>query len=189
METYKLISEKNIFNKALVIREAELTDGKKTFKRLGIDRQDAAAVLILNTDSNKIVLTRQYRYPVTFKSSETILEIVAGKIDEGEDPEEAAIRETEEETGYKIRNENINLLLSCFSTPGYSGERFFIYYATVTNDDKVSEGGGKEDENEKIEVVEMDRIKFERLIQTELIQDAKTYIAGLYLLLNKTEKK
>ena len=189
MATINIVKEKKLLDKALVIREGELTDGKKTFKRMGVDRQDAAAVLVLNTDSNKVVLTKQYRYPITFKTSETILEIVAGKVDKDENPLDTAIRETEEETGYKIKKENIRFLLSCFSTPGYSGERFFIYYATVTDKDKVSEGGGKKDEDEDIEIVEMGREDFDKLIRTEAIHDAKTYIAGLYLLLHNTEKK
>src|SRR5206468_565827 len=106
------------------------------------------------------------------------------KIDAKEEPLTAAIREAEEETGYKINIGKIQLLFSCFATPGYSAERFFIYYATVLNSDKVSAGGGKEDEHEHIEVVEMDKNEFDKLIQNGSIQDAKTYLAGLKLLLN-----
>jgi ADP-ribose pyrophosphatase len=189
MSEIKVLNEKKLMDKPLIIREAELTDGKKTFTRMGVDRQDAAAVLILNTDTNKVVLTRQFRYPITFKTAESIFEIVAGKVDKDENPFDTAIREAEEETGYRLKKENVRFLMSCFSTPGYSGERFFIYYATATDADKVSEGGGKEDEDEDIEMVEMDRDEFDRLIRTEAIHDAKTYIAGLYLLLKNIETK
>jgi len=184
MTEVKILHEKNVINKELIIREGELSEGGKHFTRLGVDREDAAAVFILNTETNKVVLTKQFRYPLTFKISENILEIVAGKVDENEEPLDAALRETEEETGYKINNWKIKLLFSCFSTPGYSAERFFIYYATVTNADKISEGGGKEDENEHIEVIEMPRGDFDKLIRDGAIQDAKTYLAGLHLLLN-----
>lgn len=183
MTEVKVLHEKNVINRDLIIREGELSDGGKHFKKLGVDREDAAAVLILNTDTNKVVLTKQFRYPLSFKISENILEIVAGKIDEDEEPVHAAIREAEEEAGYKIKKENIKLLLSCFSTPGYSGERFFIYYAIVTKADKVSEGGGKKDEHEHIEIIEMPRHEFDDLIRSGGIQDAKTYLAGLYLLM------
>ncbi len=184
MEEFKVVHEKNVFNKALVIREGEISDGSDTFSKLGVDREDAAAVFILNTDTNKVILTRQFRYPLTFKTSQSILEIVAGKIEGNEEPLAAAIREAEEETGYRINIGKIQLLFSCFATPGYSAERFFIYHATVTNADKISKGGGKEDENEHIEVVEMDKDEFDKLIQNGIIQDAKTYLAGLRLLLN-----
>lgn len=183
MEKVKILNEKNVINKELVIREGELSDGDLHFTRLGVDREDAAVVFILNTDTNKVVLTKQFRYPLSFKTSENILEIVAGKIEEDEEPMDTAIRETKEETGYKIKRENIKLLLSCFSTPGYSSERFFIFYATVTKTDKVSEGGGKEDEHEHIEIIEMPRHEFDELIRSGKMQDAKTYLAGLHLLM------
>jgi nudix-type nucleoside diphosphatase (YffH/AdpP family) len=189
MSEFKIFNEKNVFNKALVIREGEISDGTHKFQKLGVDREDAAAIFILNTDSNKVVLTKQFRYPVTFKSEETIFEIVAGKVNENEEPIDAAIRETEEETGYSIQPKNIKLLLSCFSTPGYSAERFFIYYATVNNADKISKGGCTEDEHEYIEIIEMDRNEFDTLIRNGTIQDAKTYLAGLHLLLHNTETK
>jgi nudix-type nucleoside diphosphatase (YffH/AdpP family) len=188
MEEFKVLHEKNVFNKALVIREGEISDGSDTFSKLGVDREDAAAVFILNTDTNKVVLTRQFRYPLTFKSKENILEIVAGKIDENEEPLAAAIREAEEETGYKINIGKIQLLFSCFATPGYSAERFFIYYATVTNADKISKGGGKEDQHEHIEIVEMDKDEFDKQIRNGTVQDAKTYLAGLKLLLNNIKQ-
>lgn len=93
---------------------------------------------------------------------------------------QAAIRETREETGYAIRAENIQLLLSCFSTPGYSSECFYIYYATVTDKDKVAQGGGLKEENEAIECVEIEAGDFVRLVKEAKLRDAKTYIAGLY---------
>ena len=76
---------------------------------------------------------------------------------------------------------SIRPVLSCFTSPGYSSERFFFYYATVTDADKVSDGGGLEDENEYINVVEMNVQEFKDLIKDRKIQDAKTYIAGMYL--------
>src|SRR5258708_22981507 len=114
MEEFKVLNEKNVFNKSLVIREGEISDGSDTLRKLGIDREDAAAVFISNTDTNKVVLTRQFRYPLTFKTSKDILEIVAGKIEVNEKPLAAAIREAEEETGYKINIGKIQLLFSCF---------------------------------------------------------------------------
>jgi nudix-type nucleoside diphosphatase (YffH/AdpP family) len=178
----KILKEKVVFNNKLIIQEGQISDdNNNTFARLYIKRQDASAVLILNTDLNKVILTKQFRYAIASKTEEPILEIVAGKIDEGEEPLTAAIREAEEETGYRIKPGNIQLLLSCFASPGYSSERFFIYYATVTSGDRVSKGGGLESENENIEVIEMDINEFKKQIKDRSIEDAKTYIAGLSL--------
>jgi nudix-type nucleoside diphosphatase (YffH/AdpP family) len=144
-------------------------------------REDAVAVLVYNVDSKKVILTKQFRFAIASKSKKDILEIVAGKIEGGKSPDETAIKEVEEEIGYKIKSGNLKLLLSCFSTPGYSTESFYVYYAKVTNSDKVSEGGGEEKENEFIQVVELDPGEFKLMIQKAEIKDAKTYIAALYL--------
>jgi len=77
------------------------------------------------------------------------------------------------------------LLLSCFSSPGYSSERFFIYYAEVKDADKVAQGGGLKNEHESIEVVELDIATFKKKLVTGKIRDAKTCIAGFYFFLHR----
>lgn len=181
---FKILKEEILFNERLIIEKAEIRDEhNNNFARLRLKREDASAVLILNTETDKIILTKQFRYAISSKIKEPILEIVAGRIDEGEKPLQTAIREAEEEVGYRITPKNIQLLVSCFASPGYSSECFYIYYATVTNADKISEGGGLETENEYISVVEISSTEFKDLIKTGNIKDAKTYIAGLYLAL------
>jgi nudix-type nucleoside diphosphatase (YffH/AdpP family) len=169
-----------VFDEKLSVEEATISSGGQHFHKQRVRREDAAAVLLLNTDTNKIILTRQFRYPIYDKTEAPILEIIAGRLDKNEEPLQAALRETREETGYRIRNEHIQLLLSCFSTPGYSSECFYIYYATVTDADKLGEGGGLKEENESIECVELDASEFVRMVKEAKLRDAKTYIAGLY---------
>jgi ADP-ribose pyrophosphatase len=179
---YKIEKEKKVFSDSLIIEEGKIIDeNNKKIKRLRINREDASAVFLVNTESDTVVLTKQFRYAINSKTSHQILEIAAGKIDEDESPIDAAIRETEEETGYKIRPNNIKFLLSCFVSPGYSSERFFIYYATVINADKISKGGGIEGENERIEIIELQLNEFKSLVRKNLIEDAKTYLAALYM--------
>lgn len=178
----KTKKEKTVFKDHITIQEAWIADGKeKEFSRLYIKREDAAVVLIVNIETNKVVLTRQFRCAVDSKTNERILEIVAGKVDGNEEPVNTAIRETEEEAGYRIKPENIKPILSCFTSPGYSSERFFFYFATVTNTDKVAKGGGLKEENEYIDVVEMDVQEFKQLVHDRKLQDAKTYLAGMLL--------
>lgn len=178
----KIKKEKTVFKDHITIQEAWIADEKeKEFSRLYIKREDAAVVLVVNTETNKVILTRQFRCAVDSKIKERILEIVAGKVDGDEEPINTAVRETEEEVGYRIKPENIKFILSCFTSPGYSSERFFFYYATVTNADKVTKGGGLKEENEYIEIIEMDVQEFKQLVNERKIQDAKTYLAGMYL--------
>lgn len=176
----RISAEHLVFKDKLTIEEATVSQAGYSFKKQRVRREDASAVLLLNTDTNKIILTKQFRYPIHDRVDEPILEILAGRHDAGENPLDAAIRETREETGYHIQRANIQFLVSCFSTPGYSSERFYIYYATVTDHDKISKGGGVKQEHEAIECVEMDASEFVTLIRESKIQDAKTYIAGLY---------
>jgi nudix-type nucleoside diphosphatase (YffH/AdpP family) len=185
MKTSEIINEKIVFKDKLILEKGELKTNGVKYHRLRINREDAVAVLIFNTNSNNVILTKQFRYAIADKANTDILEIVAGKIEEGEDPLKTAIRESEEETGYKIDPEKITILLSCFSSPGYSSERFIIYYATVTDKDKVADGGGKESENEHIEIVEMELPEFLENIKMANFKDAKTYLAGLFLMLHK----
>lgn len=175
----KILHEEIVFKDVLILEKGQVqdTDGN-TFSRLRIKRQDASCVLVLNTDSNRIILTRQFRYGAAPKTEENILEVVAGKVDEGEEHFDTAIRETEEEIGYRVRKENMKYLVSCFSSPAYSSERYHIYFATVTNSDKKAQGGGLATENESIELVELEPQIFKDRILTGQFADAKTYVAG-----------
>lgn len=179
----ELLKEKIVFDDTLIIERADLRDeDNKEYSRLRVNREDTAAVLILNTDTNKVILTRQYRYAIASRTDEDILEIAAGKVEDETTALKTVITETEQETGYRLNLQRIKFLTSCFASPGYSSERFFIYMATVENADKVSKGGGKKSENEHIEIVELDADEFIRLIKDGGIKDAKTYIAGLHFI-------
>jgi nudix-type nucleoside diphosphatase (YffH/AdpP family) len=177
---YTILNEKMLLDEALKIQEGTIQPGnEKSYKKLMVKREDAVAVLIFNTDSEEFILTRQFRYPISSAVKEQIIEVVAGKIDEGESAMETAIREVEEEVGYKITETTTHLLASCFASPGYSSECFHIFFATVTNADKITKGGGLEEENEHIETVQMSMHEFKEMISNGTIQDAKTYLAGL----------
>jgi nudix-type nucleoside diphosphatase (YffH/AdpP family) len=172
--------EEKVLDDKLVIEEARISDEEgNTYKKLRVNRPDAVGVLLLNTDIHSYILTRQFRYPIADKTSEPILEILAGKIDDDEKMTHTAIRETLEETGYKVTEKSLQFLTSCFASPGYSSECFHLYFAIVTNQDKITNGGGLEEENEHIEIVEIPVDTFDMMLQKGGIRDAKTYIAGL----------
>ena len=179
----KLLREKVVFSDKLTLEKGELEQDGENYYRLRVKREDAAAVLVINTESKKVILTKQFRYAIAARTEEDILEIVAGKINEKEeDAVQCVLRETEEETCYKIRPGNLQIMLTCFSTPGYSSERFIVFLARVSNEDKITKGGGLKSEHEDISLVEMDTNEFIENIKTARFKDAKTYIAGLYML-------
>jgi nudix-type nucleoside diphosphatase (YffH/AdpP family) len=185
----KIISEKTVYKGFLEIQEAELIhnslDSKdKNYSRQRLLRDDASVVLIYNKDTDKIILTRQYRYAIADREGSPIIEIMAGKISSNEDPIDGAIREAEEECGYKISKKNIRFINSFFASPGYSTENFHLFYAEVTNENKVSDGGGLEEENEYIQVVEIQANEFKNMVKNNQFHDSKTCVAGLWFLMN-----
>lgn len=182
----KILHEETIFRDILTLEKGKIQDDSgNTFERVRIKRQDASCVLVLNTDTNSIILTRQFRYGAAPKTDNYLLEVVAGKVDEGEEPLATAIRETEEEIGYRVRQNNMTYLVTCFSSPAYTSERYHIYFAVVSNSDKKGKGGGLENENESIELVEMDPKEFNDKILAGQFADAKTYVAGQQAMLRK----
>lgn len=133
--------------------------------------QDAVAVLVENVETGLFTFVKQKRIPpILHGISEPLLEIPAGKIDAGETPREAAIREAFEETGYNTEK-FLNYLGKFFPSPGVWDEVVYLYYAKVYSKDKLASGGGIDNEN--ITVVELSA----REILDYEILDGKTLIA------------
>jgi nudix-type nucleoside diphosphatase (YffH/AdpP family) len=179
----EIISEKIIFDHGINVSEAIISDNGETYQRQRVNRPDASCVLLYNRDSGRMILLKQFRYAVRARQKEELLEIVAGKLDAGETPEEAAVRECLEETGYAIKKEALSHVASCFVSPGYSTERFHIYYAEAGDADKAGKGGGIAADHEGISLAEISRVEFRRMMREGKIGDAKTCIAGFWHLL------
>jgi len=154
-------------------------------KRLVFERGDAVAVLLLNVDMKSVVAVEQFRVAVFVgrrrddrsTTDGWIIETVAGAIDANETPEAAAIRETFEETGYQIREPR--LISKFFTSPGGVSERVFLYFAEVTDTDRIGKGGGIDDEDIKIVQLAIDEL-FDRLAQGS-IEDPKLLIGAYWL--------
>ncbi len=106
--------EKRVYDGYLKVDEgvvSEIENGEKTisYSRFALNRPNAVATLVYNSDEDTVILVRQHRYPVHVQGGfdSHILEIPAGKIDGDEDPREAAIREIKEEIGYDIKEGKI----------------------------------------------------------------------------------
>ena len=174
MET-KVKKEEIVYQDFLQIRKRDLeAPNGETFDRESLMRGEATAVLVYNEDTNKLILTNQYRDAVSGMS----LEIPAGLMEESDtDPKQCAVREVLEETGYGVNILDIIPLMKILPAPGYTNELIHIYMAIVSNDNKVNEGGGVESENEYIEVIEMDVNEAFEQIQNGTLMDAKSIIA------------
>lgn len=153
----------------------ERRDGRKErLTREVYNRPDAAAVLPYDKDRGTVLLIRQLRLPPFLKGDrEPLWEVCAGVI-EDEDAETAIQREAIEEMGYKVHS--LHLVTAMYASPASFGERVWCYTATYAPSDKVSDGGGAENEGEDIEVVELDFEDAYARIATGEIVDAKTVI-------------
>ncbi|WP_054853332.1 NUDIX hydrolase [Vulcanisaeta distributa] len=128
-------------------------------------------------DGNKVVLLRQFR-PVI---NDYILEIPAGVVEEGERPEEALIRELNEEVGAEVYY--FEKLFEGFTTPGYSTEYVVIYYANVKR--------LGEPRPEPYEVINRVIVNFRDAVNMVLsgsIRDVKTALAITLYMLKKGVK-
>ena len=145
---------------------------------------NGAVALLYNRENNSVVLTRQFRIPTYLNNNATgmLLEACAGIVEEGEDPSDAMMREIEEETGYKVKS--VKKVFEMYMTPGSVSEMLFFFIAEYTPQQKVSEGGGLEEESEDIEVIEMRfDVAFNKIHSGE-IKDAKTALLLQYAKLN-----
>jgi nudix-type nucleoside diphosphatase (YffH/AdpP family) len=154
-----------------------------TQKREVYDRGNGAGILLYNQEQKTIILTRQFRLPAYLNGNKTgmMIEVCAGLLDEDQ-PEQCIIRETEEETGYRIKS--VQKILETFVSPGAVTEILHLFIGEYDASMKVNEGGGLEHEQEEIEVIEMPFEEAYNKIATGEIKDAKTIILLQYAKIN-----
>ncbi len=130
-----------------------------------------AVVVIAMPSPTEMVLVRQYRHPLERET----WEVCAGGIDPGESPEDAALRELREETGFRARS--IRRLWSAYSAPGFCSELLHFF---VTDDWETGETDFDPGEDITIATFPISRL-FEMIARDEL-PDAKTQISVLWAL-------
>lgn len=133
-----------------------------------VDHTGAVAMVPVDADGN-IILVRQYRH----SAKKSLLELPAGTLNKGEDPEACAQRELREEIG--MAPGSLKLLADFFLAPGYSTERMWIYLARRLKAESLP---GDEDEN--LDVVTISLNDAFAAMRESQIEDAKTML-GLYL--------
>lgn len=157
----------------------------ETLVREIYDSGDGVVVLLYNNKTDKILLIRQFRLPVYLNGHPTgfILECCAGLLDHHQ-PESAAKKEIEEETGYRLQN--IHKIYEAFATPGAHKEKIHYYYGLYDEQMQISQGGGLITENEDIEIIEYPYSQIPELLKSGAIIDSKTIILLQWALLNKS---
>ncbi|MDI1256009.1 MAG: GDP-mannose pyrophosphatase NudK [Flavobacterium sp.] len=143
------------------------------------DRGNGATILLYNLEYQSIVLIRQFRMPtyVNGNTSGMVIEACAGLL-EKENPEDCIRRETEEETGYDIKD--VRKIFEAYMSPGSVTEIIHFFVAEYSKEMKVNEGGGLATEHENIEVLELPFLKAMQMIETGEIKDAKTIMLLQY---------
>jgi len=147
------------------------------------DRGNGAAILLYNSIQKTVILTRQFRLPSFLNGNDTgmMIEVCAGLLDK-DHPEQCIIRETEEETGYRITT--VHKVFETYMSPGAVTEILYCFVGEYNASMKVSDGGGIEREQEEIEVIEMPFVEAYKMIETGEIKDAKTVMLLQYAKIN-----
>lgn len=172
----KTLSTKSVYNgKILDVRldEVEIANGKKSFREVV---EHSGGVVIVAIKGDKILFVKQFRYPV----KEIILELPAGKLERGEDPNIACERELEEETGYRANYwKSLGFI---YTSVGFCDEKLYLYLAQ-----DLEFVGEHPDEGEILENYEYTIADVEKMIKNGEINDAKT-ICAIHRALSEVKK-
>jgi ADP-ribose pyrophosphatase len=168
----KTISTRRLFEgRAFNVRvDTVITvDGRESTRDI-VEHSACVAIIARDADGD-ILLVRQYRKAV----EKELLEIPAGGIDPGEDPETAVRREMQEETGYLPGR--VVRLGGYYSSPGFCTEYLYFFLAT-----DLQPGRLYAEDTPGIEVVRVKPGNIRRLIRTAQICDSKSVAGLLYYL-------
>ena len=173
-------------------------------------QKPSVAVIIYNVSKSKLILVKQFR-PAVYASAlkrnsqnedldrissyinaekGITLELCAGIIDKcDKTPAEIAQLEVLEECGYDTPLENIDHVLTFLSGVGIGGENMHLFYTEVTDEMRISKGGGLEIEGEMIDVVEMTCDEVEAYLTLKECKSPMFTIFGLTWFLNNKNKQ
>ena len=137
--------------------------GRKVMREI-VKHPGAAAILAFD-EKGKIILVRQHRFPRGY-----VLEIPAGTLEKGEAPKRCALREIQEETGYKAKR--MTHLITYYPSVGYNTEAIHCFVASGLTSGKMNL-----DTDESITVKKMDLSRLIKMIKSGKIIDSKTICA------------
>ena len=143
----------------------------KIYSKREIVEHSRGVAMVPLTKDNQIILVKQYRKAV----EDFTYEIPAGMVEVNENIQETAIRELQEEIGFKPGK--LELLTESYVSPGFTDEKISIFLASDLVESKLDQ-----DDTEFIEVVKLPLLKAYEMIENFEISDAKTIIGILFAL-------
>ena len=164
----KCVKENEVFSgRIMKVRCDDVVDGegRPCFREHIVHSGGACALYI---EDGKVALVKQYRYVY----GEEVIEIPAGKWEQGEDPKYAALRELEEEAGVVANPDDAELLFVLYPTPGYTNEKIYIYH--------VKKGERRQrrlDDGELLDTMFLPIGEVKTMLETGKLNDAKTIVA------------
>lgn len=180
IEKTEILSDNWYTLKKITFNIAKKDGTIETQSREAYDRGNGAVILLYNPTTKNVILTRQFRMPtyINGNPSGMLIEACAGLLD-NDNPEDCIKRETEEETGYKISK--VEKIFESYMSPGSVTEILHFFIAAYSNEMKIADGGGLEDEGENIQVLELAFEDTLKMIDSGEIKDAKTIMLLQYL--------
>ena len=174
MDEERTISTRKIYEGRIVNLRVDTVElpGGRTSEREIVEHRGAVVIAAIDGQGN-VLLVRQFRKAV----GQVLLELPAGTLDPGEDPETCALREIQEETGFRAGK--LEKLGGFYSAPGFLTEYLQLFMAT-----ELEPNARAGDDDEDIEVVPTPLSKVPHLIATGEIRDAKS-VAGLLRVLRE----
>jgi ADP-ribose pyrophosphatase len=167
----KVVESRRIYNGRVINLRVDTVEARGKSHQLEIVEHSGAVVVIAQPAPDEIVLVRQHRHAI----GEDTWEACAGGIDPGETPEEAAVRELREETGYRART--MRRLWSAYSAPGFCNELLHFFHT-----DSYDAGEPEPDAEEEIEIATFPLERVREMIERDELRDAKTQVAVLWAL-------
>jgi len=165
--------------KKITFRQRRRDGSEQEETREVYDNAGGAAVLLYNPEKRTVLLTRQFRIGARLAGHDGyMIEVPAGMLDDAS-PDQRVRAELCEETGFRANK--LRKVIEFFPNPSSLTETVHGYLGEYGERDRRGEGGGKEDEGEDIEVLEMGVTEAFRQVKEGGINDAKTVILLQFL--------
>lgn len=176
MDQHIITGSSKLYSGKISIRLDKYCLGDKIIEKEIVEHSDSVGIIALDNKGN-IILVEQFR----IAARNSLLEIPAGKIEKGETPEDAALREMNEEIGYTGR---LTPLFQCYLAPGYDTEKMYFFLASNL---RISKKRLTPDEDEQIKIKRMTLSSALKKCISGKIIDCKT-IAAINMILNHKNK-
>lgn len=147
----------------------QLPNGRTALRE--VVRHNGAVAIVAEAPGDRLVFVEQFRKA----PGRRLLELPAGKLESGESPEECALRELREETGYV--SEKVEPLYSFYTSPGFADEVISLFYAT-----DLTKGDTDPDEDEFVDIRLFDHREVRLALDSGAIEDAKSLVGVLWWL-------